>query len=362
MQRPLPHAIVGPPWWEIDFLPLMGESGLAAILGRIRTEAPTPASVARPLTEDQVELRVKAAEHFRLDSLDGSYPTLAVAVRQAQLATQSNCAVRIIGERGTGRQWLARAIHHAGAERNRPFLALDAMNLPSQAVDGVLFGPLGIYRADGAGSIYVHEPWQMTLDVQDELAQRIADSAESRPRIFAGTALSNFDHLIANGKMLKALADALAVLTIHLPPLRQRTAELPAVLDAICRQIGLKTPAVTPDAWDCLKAYSWPGNLDEFCSVIQHSTHQETEQLQMSHLPLPIRQARVAAELPAPPDDTMPGLDTTLEQVERKMIREALARAKGNQSRAAELLAIWRPRLIRRIKALGIDEAGPLSD
>ena len=75
------------------------------------------------------------------------------------------------------------------ALRDRPFLTLDAAVLPTMAVNGVLFGPLGLYRSDGAGTIYVHEPSRLTLDVQDELAQRLADSSSTGPRLIAGTTL-----------------------------------------------------------------------------------------------------------------------------------------------------------------------------
>src|SRR5262249_34972491 len=108
---------------------------------------------------------------------------------------------------------------------------------------------------------------------------------------------------------------------------------------------------------DCLAAYPWPGNLDELQFVLQQALENSAESgsIDVAHLPIAIRQARVAADAPVEPVESMPGLDEALENLERKLIVAALKKAKGNQTRAAELLSIWRPRLIRRIKALGIE-------
>jgi transcriptional regulator with PAS, ATPase and Fis domain len=356
--RPLPDAVTGPPWWEFDFLPLMGEKGLIGILGRIRAGARVDGPAARPLSETQAALRNRMADEHRLESLDGRFPALANTLVQARLAAQSRCPVLLVGEAGSGKSWLARAIHCAGAERERPFLSLDAASLPSPAVTGVLFGPLGLYRSDGAGTIYVHEPARLVLDVQDELAQRIGPGADMGPRIIAGTALvADPARPVADGSMLRALYDALTVLIIRLPPLRERAADLPALVPAILQQLSPTPLTLTPEASAAVATYAWPGNLPELQFALQNAIQNSSgDRIDVANLPLAVRQARLAAEIPAAPAETMPQLDAALEQLERQMIRAAIGKCKGNQTRAAELLGIWRPRLIRRMKALGIED------
>jgi DNA-binding NtrC family response regulator len=360
VSRPIPPADVGPPWWEIDFLPILGEQGVIGILGRISAGAQASVPTPRPLTESEAALRNRVADQHLLESLDGRFPALASVLPQARLAARTRCPALILGEPGTGKRWLARAIHVSSAQRDRPFLALDAVALPAPAVAGVLFGPLGLYRSDGAGTIYVLEPSRLTLDVQDELAQRLADAADAGPRIIAGsTLLSSPANPVATGTMLQALYNALAVLIIRLPPLRERSQDLPALVSLLIERLSQKPMTVTTEANECLMAYSWPGNIVELQLALLYAIQRaRDDRLDTGDLPLVVRQARIAGQLPPPAEDALPALDTALEHEERRMIRLALDKAKGNQSRAAEMLSIWRPRLIRRMKALGMEENG----
>src|SRR5262245_55750296 len=263
VQRPPPKSASGPPWWEIDFLPLAGDDGPIGILGRIRAEA-SDTTLPRPVTESDAGLRQRVAEQHRLESLDGQFPALASVLTHARLAARLRCPVLIVGAAGTGKRWLAHAIHCASAERDRPFLALDGVALPASAVNGVLFGPLGLYQSGGAGSIYVREPSRLTLDVQDELAQRLGDSADTGPRIIAGTtSVADPAKAVADGTMLQALFAALAVMTIRLPPLRERSQDLPALIAVLLERLSSTPRTVSPEAGECLVAYAWPGNVTE---------------------------------------------------------------------------------------------------
>jgi DNA-binding NtrC family response regulator len=120
--------------------------------------------------------------------------------------------------------------------------------------------------------------------------------------------------------------------------------------------LGRSPATVTPEAAECLRAHRWPGNLCELHAVLMQASERATAgRIDVAHLPLALRHAKVAAEAPPRPAREEPSLDNVLEQVERRLIELALKRAGGNQSKAADMLGVWRPRLIRRIKALGID-------
>ena len=211
--RPLPHARTGPPWWAIDFLPLAGDDRPTAILGRISASKIGRAGGARPLTGPQVAIRTQTLQRWRLADWDGRFPLLAHALNQARLAASVRSPVLIAGERGAGKQWLARAIHGASDAAERHFVALDAAALPAAAVTGVLFGPLGVYRADGAGTIYIHDPVRLALEVQDELAQRLGDAG---PRVIVGVdSMAAFEQARRDGASIATMADQVDVMLLR---------------------------------------------------------------------------------------------------------------------------------------------------
>jgi DNA-binding NtrC family response regulator len=358
--RPPPGAATGPPWWEVEFLPLADETGVIGILGKITAGGPIAAGVAPPMTEAWAAVRAQAADHFRLDALDASrQPTL---VAQARLAAASRCPVYLVGERGTGKRWLARAIHHASDLGQLSFVALDCAHLPARALRDMLFGPTGLDRPAWLGTLYLNEPAALPREIQAELAERLANETDHGPRMIAGSAEADDPKRpVFLGQMLPELFDALAVLMVPLPPLRAQKDDLPRLVEEMLRRagpaVGKTVTGLTADAWECVRAYHWPGNLRElYATLLGAGRRTSRDQIDSSDLPLAVQQAKAAAEAPAaksPPQ--LPPLDTVLEEVERRMIRLALAQSGGNQSKAAELLAVWRPRLIRRIKALGLE-------
>jgi transcriptional regulator with PAS, ATPase and Fis domain len=359
VRRPQPGAATGPPWWEIEFFPLVGAQGVIGVIGRITDGSPTATAAPFQLTEAWAALRSQAAAHFRLDTLDTNrQPTMTA---QARLAATSRCPVYLIGEPGTGKRWLARAIHHASDRRDLPFVALDSAFLPPAALRAALVAPVGLDRPDWLGTLYLHEPAALPRELQAELAQRFTDHAEHAPRVIAGsTAADDPKRPVFLGQMLPELYDVLGVLVIALPPLRARKEELPELVEDLFRRVAMvleKTVAgLSSDAWECVRAYAWPGNLRELYSTLLSAGRRAAkDQIAAADLPLGVRQARLTDAAPAVrPPANLPSLDTVLEEVEKRMIRLALERADGNQSKAADLLAVWRPRLIRRIKALGL--------
>jgi len=121
------------------------------------------------------------------------------------------------------------------------------------------------------------------------------------------------------------------------------------------QQHGAK--GLTQEAWEMLRAYAWPGNLRELYAALQVAVQQTSqERIDAAHLPGAVRLAVRMAETPGAEGEKKLSLDKFLEEAERRLIRLALRRARGNRSRAAELLEVWRPRLLRRMEALGITD------
>ena len=347
-------------WWDIDFLPFRDDSGLLFILGRITAGGALAPAGPAALPEGALALRDFVLRRHGLESLASELPALRRVADQVRLAASVRVPALIVGEPGTGKEWLARAIHALGAERRRPFVCLDCARLPPAALAGVLFLEGELAHAGDVGTLYLREPSRLPRELQQRLAAQLAHAEEGRgPRILAGLTADPDDEVRA-GRFLEELAVAVATLTIRLPPLRERRADLPHLVERLLERAGMaagrSVTSLTPAAWDALRSYSWPGNLGELYAVLVGACGRSTtERIDAADLPLYLRmppQADGATEARLP-------LKELLEGAERRLIELALRRAGGNKSRAAELLAIWRPLLLRRMSALAIPDPTP---
>jgi transcriptional regulator with AAA-type ATPase domain len=346
-------------WWDIDFLPFRDESGLLFILGRICTAPVATSAGPTTLPESALALREPVLARYGIESLASDLPALRRVADQARLAARVRVPALLIGERGTGKEWVARIIHALGPDRRRPFVALDCVRLIPAALTGILFGEGELAQALEVGTLYLREPSHLPRELQQRLGALLALGDEGHgPRIVAGLS-GDPEEEVRPGRLLDELASRLATLTIRLPPLRERRADLPRLVERLLERAGSaagrRVTALTPAAWEVLRSYPWPGNLSELYAVLAGACGRATgERLDASDLPLHLR----LGPRPAVGDRPLP-LKELLEGAERRLIELALRQAGGNKSRAAELLAIWRPLLLRRMAALGIADPTP---
>jgi len=341
----------GRAWWDVEFFPLRDEQGVRGILGRVTQAAVVEPVAPLPLPEKIADLRRRGVQRFSFDQLPVSLPAMRRLAEQVRLASQVAAPVLLVGEAGTGKHWLARLIHYSGPDRERSFAALDCGRLPVEAVVDVFLGERGDNQRGQLATTYLKDPANLPRDVQARLAERIG--TRTGPRILAGCTTPTAD--VRAGRMLEALHAALATLVIEVPPLRERAADLPVLVDRLLERLPGKDATarrLAPAAWVVVRRYTWPGNLRELADALaQACRHASAEVIEAADLPSAIR---MAVEGPAAlPARGLP-LDTILEQVERRLLELALQRTGGNRSRAAELLGIWRPRLNRRLEALGL--------
>jgi DNA-binding NtrC family response regulator len=351
-------------------MPLRDGQGTLCILGRIEpvsipgpAESSPAAASAGPglaLPEKLIALRETVKQRFGLDRLGGRSSVLRLVREQARLAGRTNVPVLLVGEPGTGKAWLARAIHYQSDRGESGFAALDCGRLPAAAMESALFGDRRLVRTPDNETCYLGNVHRLPRDLQARLVELLqADGETSGPRILAGCTVDPEEE-VRQQRLLETLYRALTPLVIRLPPLRERMDDLPELIDIFLERIrtdNSQRVATTPETWELLRAYSWPGNLRELYTVLQSAVSRATEgSLEPGHLPaglrLSIKMDQTAAAEPVKPL----ALDQLLEQAERRLILLALRRAQGNRSRAAELLSIWRPRLLRRMEALGIRE------
>jgi transcriptional regulator with PAS, ATPase and Fis domain len=362
--------------WDVDFLPWAEDhaargSALLGVLGKI-TPVDVPATAAVPAPGERLlALREAAAGRYRLDSLDS--PVLAVrrVAEQVRLAAPTRATVLIVGEEGTGKGWVARTIHQEGPNRERPFAAVDCGRLPPPVLASVLFGDDGLVTGGRAGTLYLKEPAALPRDLQARLVEALREPGPTAPRLVAGSC----SDLAAESRSLRFLAELrclLGTLVLELPPLRERQADLPTLVERLLDRAGERAepedeaatsggarPRVelTPEAWAQVRAYPWPGNVAELYAVLAGARERAGGgHVDAAHLPSYVRVAVGMGQAPPPQERTFP-LDELLEKVERRLIQLALRQARGNKTRAAEILSVWRPRLSRRLEALGLATA-----
>jgi DNA-binding NtrC family response regulator len=365
-------------WWDVDFLPFADGRGGEAILCRIRSAPGEAAAPAAPYHEglrqlhDQlserlgakqaaqlwkperlVALRERQVERHRLDLLTSDLPAVRRVVDQARLAAVSLVPVLLVGEPGAGKQWLARALHYRGVTRDQSLACLDCSCLPADVLARALLGPGGLAGQAGVGTLYLKEPANLPRDLQARLCDLLAEAGSpGRPRVVAGCSTDPAAD-VRTGRLLDELRCALGTLVLELPPLRERLDDLPWLVERMlqrCRDAGLRpVQRLTAEAWDVLRAFGWPGNLRELYAVLASACGRASGgQIQAADLPLYLRLP------PAPPVQRPLSLKHLLRQAERRLIELALRKTKGNRSRAAELLSVWRPLLIRRMQKLGL--------
>jgi transcriptional regulator with PAS, ATPase and Fis domain len=364
-RRLLPRGSSLERWWIIDFLPLRDEQGTLCILGRIEP-APALASGTSPapagdvgqsfgLPDKLVTLRETLRQRFSLDRLIARSPAMLRVREQARLASRTSAPVLLVGERGTGKQWLARTIHYLGGTEGG-FAAVDCARLPPASLEAALFGPRRIDHQLGRGTRYLHEVHRLPRDLQLRLVESLQATDDGAGLRTVAGCTGDPEEEVRQQRFLEALHCALTPLVIRLPALRERLTDLPELVEFFLQGLPAEEPvALAAETWDVLRAYAWPANLSELYEVLQSAASRATgHRLEPADLPSGLR-VSVRLEQTAGPESSRPlSLDHLLEQAERRLILLALRRAQGNRSRAAQLLSIWRPRLLRRIEALGI--------
>jgi DNA-binding NtrC family response regulator len=348
----------------VEHLPLLAEGAPALLVRAIPVEAP-PAVAAQPLPERLLALRERAAARFGADLLAGPSAQLRLLARRARLAARSEGPVALVGPAGSGKEALARFIHYSGPHRELSFAALDCARLPPAALARLHFGEHEAGLRTALGALYLRDASRLPRDLQLCLLEWLEGRPEgATPRLFVGLTAAPLDEVRA-GRLIEGLAEVLGALVLEVPPLRDRLEHLPALVERLLPRASLpdegpSVAAVAPAVLEVLRRHDWPGNVHELLDVLATAcAHARGERLEADHLPASLRLPHAVAQAPGRAAPRPVPLGPTLERVERRLIELALRRAGGNRTRAAELLDVWRPKLLRRMEALKIEPAGP---
>ncbi len=365
----------------------------------------------KPFEIGEVEIIVRrASQHYRLEQenvalrdelqrasgwqeIVGSNTRLQAIFDQARAVAATNATVLITGESGTGKEVLARAIHRASPRANAPFIACALAALPESLIESELFGHEkgaftgattrreGRFEMADSGTLFLDEIGELTPSMQVKLLRVLQERQFERVggkqqlsvdiRVIAATN-RNLEQMVERSQFRPDLYYRLNVVSLELPPLRERPDDIPVLAAHFARKAALKhgraTPTFTPALLDLLIAYRWPGNIRELENVMERAVVISNAPVLDEHV-LPEKllaqtnSVPVTGPLVAPSNDANNGatpadlsFDTAITGFKRQLIQRALKECRGSRSEAAIRLRISRQYLHRLINELNVED------
>jgi len=330
------------------------------------------------LHRENEDLRRALEERHRFEKIVGKSRPMLEVYRFIEQVAASRSTVLLQGESGTGKELVAPAIHRRSTRADKPFLVVNSSSIPTELLEDNLFGhvrgaftgaasdKIGLLEAANGGTVLFDEITTVAPVVQTKLLRVIQEkeflplgSVERRTvdvRILAATN-EDVRKLVKDGQFREDLYYRLNVISIALPPLRERLDDLPLLvahfLDRYNRENEKRVNGVAPEALERMLDYGWPGNVRELENVIERGVVlARGEEITLDLLPRDLQES-----YSVPPSGALPsgiGLSEAVSRYERQLIEAALRRTGGVQKQAAELLRLKPTTLNEKIKRLGI--------
>jgi len=375
--------------WEPDDLRISVKRGLEVyeLSGENAQLADALAEANERLRAENIYLRREVEARYSFDGIIGEAPAMQKVFDVTEKVAQTDATVLLGGETGTGKDLIARAIHYTGPRKDRRFVAQNCGALPDTLLESELFGhkrgsftgahadKKGLFEVADGGTIFLDEIGETEPGMQVRLL-RVLQDGEIRPlgssdtrkvdvRVIAATN-RDLKKLVEEGRFREDLYYRLRVVEIELPPLRERSSDIPALahhfLDEQAARMNRGFKGFSNAAMDRLVAYEWPGNVRELANEIERAAAlADTEELLgvenfSEHVrgSVPVALGVVEPSSHAPIEDW--DLNRSVEALKRRMLVAAV-REVGSKSGAAERLGIPRQSLQKMVKRLGITEA-----
>jgi two-component system NtrC family response regulator len=327
----------------------------------------------RRLLSENRELRAALAERHRVEGIIGESGAMQEVLSVVRRVAPSDATVLIRGESGTGKELIAKALHYASPRAAGALVKVNCAALAESLLEAELFGHekgaftgavaarKGRFELADGGSLFLDEIGDLPPHLQVKLLRVLQERefervGSSRPirvdvRLLAATH-RNLEALVREGRFRDDLYYRINVVTIQLPPLRERREDLPPLIDhflrAFAKKNGKSIRGLTREAREALLRYDYPGNVRELENLVERAVVLTRDDvIGLSDLPLTLEAQAAEPEAGA-------GLVAAVEGMERRMIREALLKADGTQTRAAELLGISERVLRYKLKKYGL--------
>jgi DNA-binding NtrC family response regulator len=346
----------------------------------------------RRLKSENAYLRAQLEERYRFEGIIGKSRPMQRLFQLLETVAATNSTILVTGETGTGKEVVARAIHHNSPRRANRFVALNCSAIPETLLEAELFGHVrgaftgaignrqGRLEQAHKGTLFLDEVGTMSTALQMKLLrvlqerefERVGDSHTTKVdvRVIAATN-SDLTRMVADGQFRQDLYYRLNVIPLHLPPLRERKEDIPLLvhhfLDKLEKDAGARTargagaaeryerPSFSQDAMRRLMAYNWPGNVRQLENTVERAIAFSggRAQIDVADLPIEIQQAQEVAlsSAVALPEDGV-DLDLFVANIERELIQRSLERTGGNKGAAAKLLNLKRTTLVEKLKRL----------
>ena len=339
-------------------------------------------SEARRLTEENRRLREELSQRFGLGRIVGKSEGMRKVFELVRLAGPSRSTILVEGESGTGKELVARAIHTHSPRAGAPFVTVNSGSMPTDLLESNLFGHIkgsftgaiankkGLFEVADTGSIFFDEIGTISLETQAKLLRVLqekefmrvgsVDTQKVDTRVIAATNV-DLKKMVTEGRFRDDLYYRLCVITIQIPPLRDRREDIPLLAEHFMRvyasenqkQIG----GIDPEAYRALLDHDWPGNVRELENAIERAVVlcPPGGKVGLGLLPETVLSPD-RGELPIRLPENGATYKQMVEEYERRLIRTALRRTGGVQKRAAEMLKIKPTTLHEIIKRLEIRE------
>jgi DNA-binding NtrC family response regulator len=349
----------------------------------------------RGLKAENAYLRSQLQERYKFEGLIGRSPAMRALFQLLETVSASASTILVTGETGTGKEVVARAIHHNSPRRAQRFVALNCGAIPETLLEAELFGHVrgaftgaigtrqGRLEQAHKGTLFMDEVGTMSPGMQMKLLrvlqerefERIGDTHTTKVdvRVVAATN-SDLQRMVAEGTFREDLFYRLNIIPIHLPPLRERKEDIPLLVQHFLKKFAVQDSArpggasgeggripeakplsISQQAMRCLMAYPWPGNVRQLENAIERAVALSGGRMQIETADLTpdIQQASNAA---AAPDVNLPeggiDFDAYINRIEHDLIRRALEKTGGNKGQASKLLNLKRTTLVEKLKRL----------
>ena len=333
-------------------------------------------AIEKKKLEERVDrLTAELQGRYSFDNVIGKSSVMQTVHEKMAAACGNRATVLITGESGTGKELVARGIHYNTFKQDAPFVAVNCGALPKDLIESELFGykkgaftgaigdSEGLFCAADGGTIFLDEIMEMSPELQVKLMRvlqerKIRHLGDTREiaidvRVVAATNRPVRESL-DSGAVRKDLYYRLSVITIHIPPLRERAEDVPLLVEHFFKKheksYNKTVTKIEPEAMDALMKYPWPGNVRELENLVEMLlAYSKSSVVRLADLPERILESNSPASTGALGDQVY-----TLKEAERQLIINALAKSKGNKSLAAQMLGISRKSLYKKLVDYGL--------